>query len=342
MFNEHLIASDSAIIRRGKFSNLTGVAVEIDGYNEFRNKYFNIIERFYKKYNISLLRRVLKTEDIFRRIPSYDIQDAHIELTEELLKIENIKKINVTNTILMNPVPTWKEEMTGLDFVNNILQQYYPIIPIWRYYLKPHNSNYAKQVILDGIQGKITKTWKFIGKKADIVNIVPHGDQTHPCISLCDLICGYIKNTVHHIDAKEIYHQLKDNTPAYIDSEFIGDDEIDSLNTEFPHSLKVELHFPHPLFIIHKSESVDNKVVSDTDFFQLLLNFAELNGGAVSFEDIVNQHTSLNKNDCIICLDEGGYKKMKFIEMLNPYREIKVLNIEEIYKLMGTAGQQKL
>ena len=71
------------------------------------------------------------------------------------------------------------------------------------------NHNPAKHVALDGITGKITKAWQFVGKKADVVNIVPYGDLTYPCISLCDLICGYIRNTVHHIDAMEILIQLK-------------------------------------------------------------------------------------------------------------------------------------
>lgn len=335
MLSDHIVASDSAIIRRGKFTNLIGVAVEINGHNEFREKYFGIIKEFYKRYNISLSRFVLKTEDLLKLIPSYDIHEAHIELTEKLLKIENIKKITVTNTILMNPVLTWKGKMTGLEFVNKILQQYYPVVPIWRYYFKYRNySNYAKHAVLDGIQGKITKAWKFVGKTADIVNVVPHGDQTHPCISLCDLICGYIKNTVYHIDANEILTQLKDKTPAYVESEFVGDNEIEYLRTEYPHSLKVERNFPHPVFLIHKSESIDNKIVKDTDFFQLLLSFAELRGGAVSFEDLVNQQSALQKGDYLICLNSKEYEKMKYVEILNPYREIKVLNVEETYKLM--------
>jgi hypothetical protein len=336
MLSDHIVASDSAIIRIGNFINLTGVAAEIDGYNEFRKKYFGIIEGFYKRYNISLSRLVLKTEDILKLVPSYDIQEAHIELTEELLKIKNIKRINVTNTILLaDSVITWKGKITGLEFVNKILQQYYPVVPIWRYYFKYRNfPNYAKHAVLDGIQGKITKAWNFVGKTADIVNVVPHGDQTHPCISLCDLICGYIKNTVYHIDANEILNQLKDKTPAYVYSEFVGDNEIEYLRTEYPHSLKVERNFPHPVFIIHKSESIDNKIVKDTDFFQLLLRFAELRGGAVSFEDLVNQQSALQKGDYLICLDNKGYEKMKYVEILNPYREIKVLNVEETYKLM--------
>ena len=112
------------------------------------------------------------------------------------------------------------------------------------------NHNPAKHVALDGITGKITKAWQFVGKKADVVNIVPYGDLTYPCISLCDLICGYIRNTVHHIDAMEILIQLKDKTPAYVDSEFIGDDDTEYFNIKYPHSLKIELHLPPPLFLI--------------------------------------------------------------------------------------------
>jgi len=100
------------------------------------------------------------------------------------------------------------------------------------------NRDPTGHLVLDGIQGKITKAWKFVGKNADTVNIVPHGDQTYPCISLCDLICGYIGKTVGHIDAKGILNQLKDETPAYVDSEFIGDNEIEYLNHRISTFLK--------------------------------------------------------------------------------------------------------
>ncbi len=98
MLRDHIVASDSATIRRGAFANLTGVAVEIKGYSEFRNRHFDTIKGFYEKYGISLPRFVLKTQDILNLIPSYTLQEAHIELTEELLQIENIRRINVTNT----------------------------------------------------------------------------------------------------------------------------------------------------------------------------------------------------------------------------------------------------
>ena len=71
-----------------------------------------------------------------------------------------------------------------------------------------------------------------------------------------------------------------------------------------------------------------------------LLNFAGKEGGSVSFEDLVNQQIALQKGDCLICLDEEGYSKMKFVERLNPSREIKVLSVEEAYKLMEERNKQ--
>lgn len=337
MLSDYIVAADSGIIRRGKFVNLTGVAVEIEGQSEFREHYFEIMENFYNKYNISLPRSVLKTEDIIKQIPSYNLHEAHIELTENLLKIGNIKRINVTNTILLEKVNTLKGPIDGLDFLKT-LQSYYPIIPVWRYYW--NNVDTAGHVALDGISGRITKAWKFIGKRAEKINIVPYGDLTYPCISLCDLICGYLGKTVNHIDAKEIFEQLKAKTSAFVKSEFIGDTDIEYLASEYPHSLKTERHFPHPLILIHKSKDIDNKIVRETDFFQSLLNFAGKEGGSVSFEDLVNQQVALQKGDCLICLDEEGYSKMKFVERLNPSREIKVLSVEEAYKLMEERNKQ--
>ncbi|MBN1763369.1 MAG: hypothetical protein JW878_09915 [Methanomicrobia archaeon] len=338
MLSDCIVAADSGIIRRGKFVNLTGVAVEIKGQSEFRRHYFEIIKNFYEEYNINLPRFVLKTEDIIKLIPSYDLHEAHVGLTERLLKIENVTRIYVTDTFLFDKVDTIKGQIDGLDFLEKTLHNYYPIIPVWRYYWNYLDT--TGHVALDGISGKITKAWKFIGKKAEKINIVPYGDLTYPCISLCDLICGYLGKTVHHFDAKEIFEQLKDRTPAFVKTEFVGDAEIEYLASDYPHSLKTERHFPHPLILIHKSKEVDNKIIRETDFFQSLLNFAGKEGGSVSFEDLVNQQIALQKGDCIICLDEEGYSKMKFVERLNPSREIKVLSVEEAYKLMDEKNKQ--
>jgi hypothetical protein len=81
MLSNRIVAADSEIIRRGTFVNLTGVAVEIEGQSEFREHYLEIIKIFYDKYNISLSRSILKTEDIIKLIPSYNLHEAHIELT---------------------------------------------------------------------------------------------------------------------------------------------------------------------------------------------------------------------------------------------------------------------
>jgi len=230
------------------------------------------------------------------------------------------------------------ERIVASDSTIYTLQQYYTIVPVWRYYLIRRNP--ANIVILDGIQGKITKAWSFIGKNAKKVYVVPHGDQTYPCLSLCDFICSYIRANVSHIDAKEIYELLKNKTSAYVNSEFIGDSEIDYLSPKYQHSLTTEQHLPHPLFLIHKSKDIDNAVVKNTDFFHILLNYAQTLGGAVSFENLINQQIALQEGDCIICLDPEGYQKMRFAEILNPSRKIKVLSVEDAYKLIQTQIKQ--
>ena len=143
----------------------------------------------------------------------------------------------------------------------------------------PIFNNPAVHVALDGITGKITKAWEYVGKRADKVHIVPHGDQTYPCIALCDLICGYIGRTVHRITDSEILNQIKDKTPAYVRSEFIGDDYIEYLRSGYPYKIKIEQHYPHPLFIVHTPKGIDSNTVEAQEFFPLLLRFAERNGG---------------------------------------------------------------
>jgi hypothetical protein len=71
-----------------------------------------------------------------------------------------------------------------------------------------------------------------------------------------------------------------------------------------------------------------------------LLNYAQTLGGAVSFENLINQQIALQEGDCIICLDPEGYQKMRFAEILNPSRKIKVLSVEDAYKLIQTQIKQ--
>jgi len=337
LLKDKVVAADSSKFRKGDFLNLLGVAVEIRNYSAFREQYFEVLHTFFEKYNIDSDWPVLKSEDIMRLVPTYDLHEAHVDLVEKLLKIEHINRIQISNTIIKVAVPTWKGEMSGIDFVDKILNQYYSIVPIWRYYVRQENP--VEHAITDGIQGKITKLWKFVGKKANTVTIVPHGDQTYPCISICDLICGYIKREVYPIKAKGIYEQLKNKTSAYIDSEFIGDRYIDHLTPEFPYSLRVEQHLPHPLILI-KGTDIESEIVKGTDFFKKLLRYVEPLGGAVTFVDLINHHRALQSGDLVVCLDENGYKEMLLIEILNPVRKIKVLNIKDTYELLKEKAAQ--
>ena len=337
---DRIVAADSGKIRWDNFLSLVGIAISIDNYGEFKHEYFEVISEHLEKYDLDGRRKIFKTQDLKNSLPAYDLEEFHVKLVEDMLQIPSIKRVQVTNSYIHQPVMTWKGHVEGLDFTDKILSQYYPIIPVWRYFVREKYP--METVMINGIQGRITKAWKHVGKSAKEVYILPFGDQTSPAISLCDLLCGYIRHTVHRITATGIYEQLKNKTPAYVDTEFIGDEYIDHISPSHTHSLKTELHYPHPLLLIKTSPELDRTIIQDSDLFIDLLSLANELNGAVSFEDLKNHHKILKKGDVFICMDNEGFQEMKMVEALNPSRKVEVMNIDMFYDFLESLNDGEM
>ena len=220
MLPERLVASDATKNDRGSFFNLIGVAIEFNDYPKFREEYFNIVGEISEKYKVKLP-KIVKTKDIINYVPSYDIRDFTKELVTKLLSLEFLTKVQVTETYLSGEVEVWRkgsiEWISASQFVRDELHHYYALVPVWKYVLNS-DSDIVRSFVIDNVSGKINKVWKTIGKTAEILYLVPHGDQTHPCISLCDLLCTYIKREIYPQKAKEIYEHLKSNFEIFVNS----------------------------------------------------------------------------------------------------------------------------
>jgi hypothetical protein len=297
MLPENLVASDSTKNDRGNFFNLIGVAIEFKNYPKFRENYFKTVRNISEKYNV-YLPKIVKTKDILNYIPSYDIRDCIRELVTDLLNLEQITKVQVTETFLDGKIEMWSQgsikEVPASQFIRNELSQTYSLVPIWKYILNS-DTDIERSFIIDNVTGKINKLWKTIGKTAETLYLVPYGDQTHPCISLCDLLCDYIKREIFPQKAKEIRDHLRDNFDVFIKSDPVGNHDVDSLIPKYPYPIRSENHFPHPIIFIKSKEVKDRTVLGQSELFKFALQFAEKEGGCVTLPDIVNHQKFCKK-----------------------------------------------
>lgn len=332
MLSNNLVAADASKSEHGNFFNLIGVAVAFENYHKFRDEYFEIVESFVEKYNLNFNHNVLKTADLAKNIPTYTLKEAKKELVEQILRSEHISTIYITETYIKKSISLFDDEIKGVVFVRNHLSQYYPIIPLWRYYYNyPTRKN--GHTVVDNIQGKITKAWKYVGMSSSKLSVIPHGDQTHPCLSAADLIGGYISSEIFPSYKTNIYETLKDITSAYVKTEFIGDTFKDHLVPDYRYGLNVETLFPHPIILI-KSNQLNNKNIQETELFKLLLMYAEKQGGCVIFEDMDNHHRILKDGDLIVCTDDDAFSEISKIKALDRRRGYDVLDLDMAYELL--------
>ncbi|WP_154019080.1 hypothetical protein, partial [Halococcus agarilyticus] len=84
------------------------------------------------------------------------------------------------------------------EFVENILFQYYDIVPIWKYlerYEGGDSTHY--NVMTDDFSGQICGAYQEIGNWCETFDVIPYGDRTYPILSLADLTTGLLKQEVY-------------------------------------------------------------------------------------------------------------------------------------------------
>lgn len=333
-FDKKFICADSSIAVKGKFKELIGVAIEFENYNDFKDLYFKELDRCNKKYGLDTNKKIIKSNDIKQRVPAYSIHEYINDLVETIIKKnKSINRIYVTNSHTLQTIrlPWEDEDITGINFIETILSQYYPIIPVWRYYFKTNGD--AKTVILDGINGKITKAWKHIGQSADTIYIVPQGDETHPCLSFCDIVCTYLNFNLRTITYSEIEKLLHSTAPKEkINTEFISDALLEFIVPQAPHSIKTSTHYLHPLYLMITKESELKHIIKESEISDMIHRLAEAKGGSSFYCDLKGEDFNILKNgDSIICLDSESYNKVETIMKFSPTKQISLYDIKSFF-----------
>lgn len=339
VFDEPFICCDHTLASRGRHRELVGTAIVFQHYNNFRKDYFNVIEQAQNIFDVNYNKNVIKARDIISKSPSYIISDVIEYIVEELIQHDSISFISLTNTHTNQSFSfSWENgETSSINFIEKILHQYYPIVPVWRYYGLEEIEDPVKNVILDGISGKITKAWKIIGKTADNIYIVPHGDSTHPALSFCDILSQYIKTTVVDINEKEIEKLLNNYLPEdKFYNGFISDPLLDYIKPQFPYTINPSVHYLHPLFLICSKEinknDVHKQVFRESEFFDKAHQLAEQHKGSSFGIDPKTHIQFLEDGDKIICADDDSFREITELISMFPSRDIEIIKRNEFFE----------
>jgi len=338
-----LVSTDCLKLEFGNFFNIIGVAIEFRDYFEFRKVYFDIVCELKEKYGLKNIPKVIKKKTVSKYVPSYVQREFIKEFVETLISCDIVSCIQITETFIKDceiKLPYSEKMIKGSKFARDILPHYYPLVPLWKY-LQNYGDDAVKNFVIDHVDGYITNVWSEIGRKAENVVIVPHGDETYPCISICDLMCEYIRRMVHRVRAKEIKEYFKKELKLNDgEADFIAD--LNLLIPKYPYSINPQNFYPHPILFIECTEigyEVDkNKrkaIIEDSSFYRQCLEFAERMCGCVTFFDVTKHQSVLTGKDLIICLDEQAYNRVLKILQLNKTVGFKVLNLNEAYEILS-------
>ncbi len=330
-FDDLFVCADAGIYKKGGYVANLGVAIEFQNYGEFRREYSDTIDDLSSKYGISFPRRVVKGSDVYRIVRDHEISVFVSELANKLLSSKSISGVQAVHTILKNEVKyPWRSDVIpGIEFVKNHLANYYAVVPIYEYYF---NGGKSESVVVDGVTGYMTKAWLEVAERAKKgLYVVPHGDLTHPCLSICDLAITAIKHQVYPLSADKVEGFLVDRVSkgTTVNSDFISDGLVDLIRAKYPHHIKPEKYYLHPLYLLDRGEDLDERLISETDVYALAHEQAEKYGGSsfnIKAEDFLR---ILQPGDIVICLTDKSHSRMKVLSELNPRRELKALSVRE-------------
>lgn len=294
------------------FSSIS-VAIAAGNHDEFNNDYFSIVEEFIDDHGIKAPTPILKDKYINRYIPQWEQKEARRDLVLELLNIDSLDTIYVTETYLE---PSWIEMYSEEDdkfrreisheFNKDILFQYYDIISIWRYLKRYEGRDFTHyNVMTDDFSGQLNKAYQEVGDICGMFRVIPHGDETYPLLSLADLTTGLLKQEVYPLRKDDIVDYIKHDTPAYVGAESVhtGQEHFEKVIPHKSDSLRTDLLYPDPTVYFDYSD-MSKKKLQTLDVFSYACMYAQQRGGCVKSFNESSDSLHLSGDDLIICLEE--------------------------------------
>lgn len=339
------VAIDTASPHGGTEYFLVGVAVEIGDRESFQKQYFDWVERFAEEYEIEIPFPVIKSRDIVDQLPSYEVRDRMNRLVKGLLRNSGISRINVSIGWYNEEVDfifNDKDPMRGINYTSKHLEQFFNAVTAWQYH-RSHKHNLAQELWLDELQGHITKAWKYIGNEFDI-NIVPHGDQTYPALSVADILAyntaGFLgghdtsKFTEYPEVAEDwlVAQKEEANGSCYIHADFVNERETDHIVPTLPYTIQSSIHHPHPVLFVHDTvlSGDDRKILKKSDFHAFARKWAFEQGGCVVNLQTEQLSSVLRDGDKIVYTKGTGDERAKLFTELHPTKDVEILRSDEL------------
>lgn len=346
------VSVDSTLADYGDKAFLIGVVLEVDNGTDFDEHYFETISKFCHDYDIEFAFPVVESEYLLRQIPGYQIREGTEELAKSLLLNPAIRRLHITIGWFDREkveIGNRGEEMSGIRFLNNHLQQYFPVVSLFDYYQEHHrHGDIPQEAWLDSVQGKITKAWHDMGKQFDM-NVVPHGDATYPSIATADYIAAHLmrtlprsKNLEEMVDAAKGWAMAKrdeadkpESETPYIEANSVNESNAEEVVPDYSHRIKGEQHYPHPVMFVHDEtfEHLDNEVLPKTDFHSYARQWAQEHSGCVVNFRADRLPDIVQTGDRIVFTSEQVPKVCRQLQRLNPSKDIELMTSEGLIEM---------
>lgn len=349
MPNGGWVASDATINslegQRPDWVSLVSVAVAVSDIEEFDTQYATVLADKSSEYGVPIQYPVVKSEEINRWCSDWFLNDFRQDLVTQLLQIDVIENIEITETSLHSQWVTVfsdeaskRQDVKSEDFIDRYLQSCYNLTSIWEYLRTPDTRPETfTNVLTDDFSGMVSPAWIEIGEEADEIRVIPKGDQTYPLLSLADLTMEFVKQETDDWDRDSIQECLEEATPAD-DHAYVYSNQRDreqDLEKIAPHrsvAINTNLFYPSPVFYIN-SGSYNSSAVESLDFFNYLAQYAQSEGGCVKFFDANQDRDYLTTEDYIVCMD-GNTSSYEHLSALNDKRSPEVISADDMKDIL--------
>jgi hypothetical protein len=331
-----LVGVDHSTPEGGDDLYLTGVAVEVDNVERFREYYFQTVRGFCEEYGMEPAHPILKSKTIIDNLASFQIGDAVQDLAKNLLANPEISRVHVSIGWYDDQVDLEhnNETLHPVEFVSSYMKQFYPVMTLWKYH-ETNDYNFPDDALVDDVQGHAIKAWKYVANEFDL-NLVPHGDMTYPSISTADILSYNLSKYLPEEEPFSEYEGIagswliRNKNPQsdpYINNSTVNSKDSEYIVPSYRYTIQSELHYPHPILFLH-DDLLSNKgeILPLTDLHSLARKWAFERGGAVLSLNQQRLPQILKGGDAIVYIREEASTLPQLFQDLHPSKEIQLMS----------------
>jgi len=343
MVNSYVGIDSTTFYHEGltRFKAPLGVAIEVENFEEFDDKYSIIIKELKTKYHLETPRSCIKGYFVSTIIGN----DGAFWFTNEFIDkiMSSLKTIFVAHAIISPsklPEITFsnRSKMPTMKFVDILTSSFNHIIA-WNFINKFAEINQS-HIFIDYFTGIETKAWNELEKNNNIF-VLSAGEYCNSLISTADLFCKFINDNLYRKREKLGFDGISTIFSSKKLSEIkpnMNPDEIQKAldvivvklyqtnNSPFsmitPNSkrnMEVGLKLKHPVSFVLLSHKLPKEkgVLENTPIFDLLVNDAYQNHGCVrsiNLDDLTNEIRYMKTGDRIITIGNEALEQAKYLK----------------------------